>query len=105
MSVSLFAVLMLVAQPASAPPLEEPVAVEGEVQAEAQAPAVEVQAAAEVTAEAQPEAADPPAAPEEEVVCRRHLRPSDGIGRRFRVVNDCRPRSEWESLRRPRRGN
>ena len=104
MSVSLIAVLMLAAQPGSQPPLEEPVAVEAEVQAEVQAPAVEVQAAAQAEVPAPVEVAEAPAAPEEEVVCRRRLRASERVGQRFRVTQDCRPRSEWESLsRRARR--
>jgi hypothetical protein len=94
---SLLAMLIVSAQPT---PAEEPAAeVQTEVQADVQAetPAADAAATTEATAEA-----DAPAAPEEEVVCRRRLIPAEGIGRRNRVVRDCRPRSEWESSRRRR---
>ena len=111
MIASLFAVLLASAQPA---PAEEPVVTEVEVQTEAEAeiaaeaPAEPVVAESEVAAEADAEAeaaaetevAAAPAAPEEEIVCRRRLRPSERIGQRHRVVRDCRPASEWETLRR-----
>lgn len=97
---SLLAVLLMSAQPA---PAEEPV-VEAEAQAGVQAdpqpapPVNGIQVAAEAEAEAEAEAA--PAEPEEEVVCRRRLVSATGIGRRNRIVRDCRPASEWESARR-----
>ncbi len=105
MIASLFAILLASAQPA---PAEEPVvtdtAVEAEVQADVQADVAVQTPPAEVqtTAEAEVEAA--PAEPEEEIVCRRRLVPSEGIGRRHRVVRDCRPASEWPSTRRRTRG-
>lgn len=95
---SLLAALILTAQPM---PAEAPVEVEAEmetqveVQTQAPAPAVEPVVAVEAEAEA---AAEPPA----DIVCRRRLRPSSGIGRRYTVVEDCRPRAEWESRRRRR---
>ena len=103
MIASLFAILLASAQPA---PAEEPVVTEAEVQADvavaAEVPAVEADAAAEADATASAEAAveAAPAAPEEEVICRRRLVPNEGIGRRHRVVRDCRPASEWPSSRR-----
>jgi hypothetical protein len=110
---SLFAILLASAQPA---PAEEPVVTEGEaevqteVQAdvalEAPAPAAEVQATTAVEAEADADATAA-AEPEERVVCRRRLLPSERIGQRHRVVRDCRPASEWaaSSRRRTRGGD
>ncbi|HEX8192372.1 MAG TPA: hypothetical protein VF552_05680 [Allosphingosinicella sp.] len=110
MIASLFAILLASAQPA---PAEEPVVtdaeaqteVQADVQAEVQAPvepatpvAVETQVA--VTAEAEAEAEAAPAAPEEEIVCRRRVIPAERIGQRMRTVRDCRPASEWPSSRR-----
>jgi hypothetical protein len=106
MIASLFAMLLASAQPA---PTEEPVATEAEAPTEVQAdmqadvsaePAVEAEAQATVTAEA--EAA--PAAPEEEIVCRRRVIPAERIGQRLRTVRDCRPASEWPATSRRRGG-
>jgi predicted cobalt transporter CbtA len=104
MFVSLLAALILTAQPA---PAEAPVEVEAEMEAEtevqaevpapAPAPAAEPAVAVEAEAEAEAEA-QPPA----DIVCRRRLRPSNGVGRRYTTVEDCRPRSEWEAARRRR---
>jgi hypothetical protein len=95
---SLLAVLIMSAQPA---PAEEPaVEVQAEVQTEVQADAPAEAPAAQVQAAAEVEAA--PAEPEEEVVCRRRLVPSERIGQRNRVIRDCRPASEWATTRRRR---
>jgi hypothetical protein len=112
---SLVAILLASAQPA---PAEEPVVTDGEaeVQAdiqadvalEAPAPAAEVQATTAAEAEADADAdATAAAEPEERVVCRRRLLPSERIGQRHRVVRDCRPASEWaaSSRRRTRGGD
>lgn len=107
MLASLFAILLASAQPA---PAEEPVvtdtAVEAEVQADVavEVPAAEADAEVQATTTATAEADAPPAEPEEEVVCRRRLVPNEGIGRRHRVVRDCRPASEWAQSRRRTRG-
>lgn len=94
--------LLLAAQPA---PAEEPVVTDVEVQADVQAedetPVAEAEADAAVDAQATVAAAPP----EEEIVCRRRLSPSERIGQRHRVVRDCRPRSEWESAGRRRSAN
>lgn len=91
MIASLFALFVLVAQPAE--PAETQVEAAAEVQAET--PVVNAQAAVEAESSTRE--------PEEEIVCRRRLRPSERLGQRHRVVRDCRPRSEWQSAR--SRGN
>jgi len=91
MIASLFALFVLAAQPAE--PAETQV--EAAVGVQAQTPVVD--------AEAEVEAESATRAPEEEIVCRRRLRPSERVGQRHRVVRDCRPRSEWQSAR--TRGN
>ena len=96
MTGSLLAVLILTAQP-----VEIEAEAELGVGAEVEAPVGEAEADAEAgtrtdrTATAASEA-------EEDVVCRRRLRPAERIGQRHRVVEDCRPRSEWENARRRR---
>ena len=118
---SLLAVLLLSAQPAPEDAPAEAAVTEAEVEvqdeaAEAEAEAAEAQAEAaaaqadaaaeaaaaeaEAAAEAAAEVETAAAEPEEEVVCRRRLRPSERIGQRHRVVTDCRPRSEWQRSRR-----
>jgi len=106
MTVSLLAAMLLAVQPAPQSAPEETVAVETEAQVEAPAPAAVPTPPAPVQVAAQAEAETPPS-PEEEVICRRRLRPSERIGQRHRVVNDCRTRAEWDeaSGRRPRRAN
>jgi len=104
MLASLLSVLLASAQPA---PTEEPVVTDVEVQAEVDVPAEAPAEPAEpetptATAEAEVEAA--PAEPQEEIICRRHLRPAERIGQRHRVVRDCRPASEWARSSRTRRG-
>ena len=85
MIASLFAMLLLSAQPADVPGTQ--VEARADVQAQVPTPAANVQADAEADTAAQE--------PEEEIVCRRRLRPSERVGQRHRVVRDCRPRSEW----------
>lgn len=108
MIVSLFAMLLATAQPA---PAEEPVVTDTEVQAEVEAevatPVVEADVAAEAQVAAPAVPAEPveeeevaAAAPQEEVVCRRRVIPSERIGQRMRTVRDCRPASEWQTTRR-----
>jgi hypothetical protein len=125
----MLAALLLAGQPAPDEALYDPdaVATEAEVQAEVDAAAVAEGAAeqaeaaaaraedaaviaaeqAEVAAEASAvqaeEAADAVTAqaePEEEIVCRRRLRATERVGARYRIVRDCRPRSEWGPSRR-----
>jgi hypothetical protein len=102
MIASLFAILLASAQPA---PAEEPVVtdaeVQTEVQAEAEAPVAPPAPEPELQATA---AATPVQQPEEEIVCRRRLVPSERIGQRHRVVRDCRPASEWPARNSGRRG-
>ena len=43
------------------------------------------------------------AEPEEEVICRRRLIPSERVGERFRRQEICRTREEWDAERRRRR--
>ncbi|HZF95640.1 MAG TPA: hypothetical protein VEZ20_12305 [Allosphingosinicella sp.] len=106
MIASLFAILLASAQPV---PAEEPVVTEAEAQADVEADAgVEVEvpvgaqapvaAEAQVTATAEAEAAADE--PEEETVCRRRVIPAERVGQRHRTVRDCRPASEWTTLRR-----
>ncbi len=88
MIASLFALLVMSAQPA---PSE--VQVEAEADVQAQTPAGNAQADTEADADAAAQE------PQEEIVCRRRLRPSERVGQRHRVVRDCRPKSEWENSR------
>ena len=114
MIASLFAILLACSQPA---PAEEPVVTEAEVQAEVQADAaaevavpvaaeaapvapVEAEAAATAEATATAEAEAAAAEPQEEIVCRRRVIPAERVGQRHRTVRDCRPASEWTTLRR-----
>jgi hypothetical protein len=85
------AVLMLAAQPAAP---EEPVTTTAEAETEVQTET------AEVRTEAQAEAEEEAERPQEEVICRRRLRPAERVGQRHRVVRDCRPASEWSAERR-----
>lgn len=98
---SLVAFVIAAAQPVPADPIDtvDPVEVQAEAQVvvEAETPVVEAEAEAEADVDANVEAA---AEPEEDIVCRRRLRPAERIGQRHRVVRDCRPRSEWEAMRR-----
>lgn len=99
---SLFAALLLSAQPAPAEEpvvTEAPVEVQAEVQAEVAAPEVAASVAVETTAAAEVEA-EAPAVPQEETICRRRVIPAERIGQRARTVRDCRPASEWRSRRR-----
>ena len=89
MIASLFALLALSAQPAQ--PSQAQVQAEAEVQV--QTPAGNAQADVEAAADAAAQE------PQEEIVCRRRLRPSERVGQRHRVVRDCRPKSEWENSR------
>ena len=67
-------------------------------------PAAPVVTAAAVAADASEAEAD--AAPEADadpVICRSRMVPSERVGARFRRVEDCRTRSEWNGPRSPRR--
>ncbi len=92
MMLSLLAAFAIAGQPAPAEPVAS-VAVEAEVEAQVETPTADAEAEAETQAVVA-------AQPEEDIVCRRRLRPADRIGQRHRVVRDCRPRSDWESSRR-----
>ena len=52
---------------------------------------------------AEPEIQEEAESPEEEVICRRRIVPSERVGERFRRQNVCKTRAEWEQERLGRR--